>query len=137
MCIGNPQWTAITGNAQVRYVSVKNNSVQANRANTQERHQVSESILWVLSDQRVHFCLDGGGSSGETRRLHKHAVARRAAEVHSALDSPVVLPCERISIFIQYLRVRKSECGLLRDSPTARSSFTPIQIPLANSTPPT
>lgn len=56
----------------------------------------SGGILWVLSDQRVRFCLDGGGSSGETRRLHKHAVAGRAAEVHSVLHGPVVLPCRGI-----------------------------------------
>lgn len=56
----------------------------------------SAGLLWVLSDQRVRFCLDGGRSSGETRRLHKHAVARRAAEVRSALDSAVVLPCGEI-----------------------------------------
>lgn len=50
------------------------------------------AVLWLLSDQRVGFCLDRGRSPAEARRLHKHAVARRAAEVRPALDSPVVLP---------------------------------------------
>lgn len=49
--------------------------------------------LWVLSDESLRLRVHGRGSSGETRRLHEDTVARRAAEVHSALDSPVVLPC--------------------------------------------
>lgn len=48
--------------------------------------------LWVLSDESLRLRVHGRGSSGETRRLHEDTVARRAAEVHSALDSPVVLP---------------------------------------------
>lgn len=48
--------------------------------------------LWVLSDESLWLHIHGRGSSGETRRLHEDTVARRAAEVHSALDSPVVLP---------------------------------------------
>lgn len=115
-------------------------------------------ILQVLRDQRVRLRIDGGRPPGETRRFHKHAVARRAAEVHSALDSPVVLPCRGIIHWVlllhnilDYLKKTKENTGFLqicctllllifgffRDSPTARSSFTPIQIPLANSTPPT
>lgn len=48
--------------------------------------------LRVLSDESLWLRVHGRWSSGETRRLHKDTVARRAAEVHSALDSPVVLP---------------------------------------------
>lgn len=53
-------------------------------------------LLWILSDQRLGFCVLGGRSSGQTRWLHKHTVAWGAAEVHSALDSPVVLTCGRV-----------------------------------------
>lgn len=49
------------------------------------------TILWVLSDQSLGFCVHGGRSSGESRWFHKHAVAWGASEVHSALDCPVVL----------------------------------------------
>lgn len=48
-------------------------------------------LLWVLSDQSLRFCVHGGWSSGETRGLDKHAVAWGTAEVHPALDCPIVL----------------------------------------------
>lgn len=48
-------------------------------------------LLWVLSDQSLRFSVHGGWSSGETRWLHKHAVAWGTAEVHPALDCPIVL----------------------------------------------
>lgn len=60
---------------------------------SQGRPGASARIRRLLSDQCVRLWLAGGRSSAETRWLHKHAVARRAAEVRSALDSPVVLPC--------------------------------------------
>lgn len=47
--------------------------------------------LWVLFDEGLGFCVHGRWSSGESRWLHKHTVARGTTEVHSALDSPIVL----------------------------------------------
>lgn len=54
-------------------------------------------LLWVLSDQSLGLCVHGGRSSGQTRWFDKYTVAWWATEVHSSLDSPIVLSYGRVS----------------------------------------
>lgn len=90
-------------NAQVRYALGKHTRPQITSPSQEEESGTGYEdplgsmpflremvLLWVLSDQSLGLCVHGGRPSVQTRWLHKHTVTRGAAEVHPALDSPVV-----------------------------------------------